>query len=298
MRHTHAFLREVLVDRIGMILKPLNRVEAGRMITALHNLHAFGRARTWQNDYQTRSDIHLTDSVSIFAEIGYTRGQTYFKIDWRPPQFGMVEWQAYIDLLANQFGITYSDLMRRGKVSYLEVAADYEGVDSGELFVYHPTLKSGRRFPTGEQIFPSLYIGHPSHSRCFFHTYSRAQRIDSLSVGSLTRIEARYRYTGLVAAALLETPLALRNEFLRLCVCDRSRARRLASAYVGLGLPFLATEERHGAQRAFLDVSPASRRLFFMRSLNSTRCDWWNPAAIWGLVPDAIRHALTPATPL
>jgi hypothetical protein len=145
MRRTHADLREVTVDRIALLIRRLYREEAGRTISALHNLRAIGQARTWTTDYHTKSEIPLSPTVSIFAEVGYTTGQTYFKVDWKPQELGAIEWRALLVLLEGRFGLTFESLLRRGLVTYLEIAADFEGVDTGDILVFHRTLKSGSR---------------------------------------------------------------------------------------------------------------------------------------------------------
>lgn len=254
---------------------------------ALSILHGIGdvadspHIKHWRGQYGSR--LMLKGGLQAIAQINTGISKTQYRYwQWElwpdhitRPEYSPAwqEFQALFKTLAADHDPVYSldHAIDAGKISYLEIARDFVGVDKQDLLPWTAHAKKGDIWQkVGEK--GAIYVGGKDSSRQFVIYDKRLQLIakgQHCPCPSLVRVEARLRSPGIMATELGQ----LEDPFPHLHIASLSKARALSKEKQWHN--FIENASNHGVSSAFSQLSKHYRKIYRER-LNECAVKWWN----------------------
>lgn len=266
------------------ITVPLNPDQYSVALSILHGIAdaaASPNLKHWRSKYGSR--LMLKDGLQSLAQIttGISKTQyRYWQWELWPDHIARNEYapaweefQVLFNILAAAHDPVYSldHAIDAGKISYLEIARDFVGVDKQDLLPWTVHTKKGDIWQKGIEK-GSIYIGGKDSPRQFVIYDKRLQLIakgQHCPYPSLVRIEARLRNTGIPARDLDQ----LEDPFQALHIASLSKARALSKEKQWQF--FIQNASNNGASMAFSQLSKHYRKIYRER-LNECAVKWWN----------------------
>ena len=160
-----------------------------------------------------------------------------------------------------------------GKISYLEIARDFVGVEKESILPWTSHSRKGDIFKDHKQgTNGAIYIGSKDSPRQFCIYDKRLQLIakgQHCPHPSLVRVEARLRHPGILAKDLGQ----LEDPFQALHIASLSKARALSKEKQWQS--FIQNASNDGAAKAFSELSKHYRKIYRER-LTECAVKWWN----------------------
>lgn len=257
---------------------------------ALSILHGIGdvagspHIKHWRSQYGSRLMLKGgKDGLQSIAQITTGISKTQYRYwQWelwpdhiRLPECSPTweEFQALFSTLASDHDPVYglNHALDNGKVSYLEIARDFVGVDKHDLLPWTAHAKKGDIWQKGNEK-GAIYVGSKDSPRQFVIYDKRLQLIakgQHCPYPSLVRVEARLRNPGILARDidLLECPF----QSLRLASLSKARALSKEKQWNG----FIENASNNGISSAFSQLSKHYRKIYRER-LNGCAVKWWH----------------------
>ena len=254
---------------------------------ALSILHGIGdvadspHIKHWRGQYGSR--LMLKDGLQSIAQITTGISKTQYRYwQWelwpdhitRPEYFpAWQKFQALFNTLAADHDPVYSldHAMDAGKISYLEIARDFSGVDKQDFLPWNAHTKKGDIWQKGSEK-GAIYVGSKDSPRQFCIYDKRLQLITKdqhCPHQSLVRVEARLRNTGILARDLDQ----IEDPFQALHIASLSKARALSKEKQWQS--FIQNASNNGASMAFSELSKHYRKIYRER-LTECAVKWWN----------------------
>ena len=275
------------IDRLRITV-PLNPDQYSVALTVLHGIGDVADTpdiKHWRSQYGARLALKSGSQSLATLHAGITKQQyRYFCWETWPDHLARDEYrpaweslQYSLNLLIGTHGhddAVYSldHAIDTGKVSYIEVARDYVGVEKESILPWTSHSRKGDIFKDHEQgTKGAVYIGSKDSPRQFV-VYDKKKHLLSKGINSpypsLLRIEARLRNPGVLARDIDQ----LGNPFDSLHIASLSKARALSKEKAWQS--FIQTAANDGAVTAFSTLSKHHRKTYRERL---TQCDvgWW-----------------------
>ncbi len=161
--------------------------------------------------------------------------------------------------------------MDAGKISYLEIARDFAGVDKHDLLPWTAHTKKGDVWQKGIDK-GSIYVGGKDSPRQFV-IYDKCLQLVAKGQHcphpSLVRVEVRLRHPGILARDLDQ----LEDPFQSLHIASLSKARALSKEKQWQS--FIKNSSNNGVSTAFSQLSKHYRKIYRER-LTKCAVKWWN----------------------
>ena len=203
-----------------------------------------------------------------------------FRLTLCPSKFRGDEFDQFketLGLLLPDFN--YEKLYQTGKVNYLELACDTLSHRKNRFLPYRRgCVKSKVWIDAVEGHQGTTYLGS-EESNLRFAIYDKYKQMTAMgkkpftSTMPHTRIEARMRSLGVVAADLLN----IENPFLKLRIADLQSAKAMSDDPDWQA--FLVDSLQVGVPEA-LHTRPEKRKKY-REALSSVKVNWWSPAERW-----------------
>ncbi len=274
------------IDRMKITV-PLNPDQYSVALSILHGISDvadFKNLKHWRGKYGSRLMLKGgVDGLQSIAQIttGITKQQyRFFQWELWPDHITRPEhspaWAAFQSLfhtLAADHDPVYSldHAMDAGKVSYLEIARDFVGVNKEDLLPWTARTKKGDIWQKGNEK-GAIYVGSKDSPRQFVIYDKRLQLIakgQACPHPSLVRVEARLRSPGILAREIdqLEDPLK------SLCMASLAKAR--IHSKEEQWQEFIENASNNGASTAFSQLSKHYRKISRER-LSECAVNWWH----------------------
>lgn len=271
------------IDRMKITV-PLNPDQYSVALSILHGIADVAESKNLKyRRMQYGSRLMLKSGLQSIAQVstGITK-QKYRYWQWelwpdhilRPEYFPTwKEFQSLFHPLAADNDPVYSldHAMDAGKVSYLEIARDFVGVDKQDLLPWTAHTKKGDIWQKGSEQ-GAIYVGSKDSPRQFVIYDKRLQLIakgQHCPHQSLVRVEARLRNTGILARDLDQ----IEDPFQALHIASLSKARALSKEKQWQS--FIKNASNNGASMAFYELSKHYRKNYRER-LTECAAKWWN----------------------
>ena len=271
------------IDRMKITV-PLHPDQYSVALSVLHGIADVAKSKNikhWRGQYGSR--LMLKSGLQSIAQIttGISKTQyRYWQWELWPdhitrPEYSPAwkDFQSLFHTLVADHDPIYSldHAMDAGKVSYIEIARDFVGVDKQDLLPWTAHAKKGDIWQKGSEK-GAIYVGSKDSPRQFVIYDKRLQLIakgQHCPHPSLVRIEARLRNTGIPARDLDQ----LENPFQALHIASLSKARALSKEKQWQS--FIQNSSNSGASMAFSQLSKHYRKIYRER-LNECAVKWWN----------------------
>ena len=271
------------IDRMKITV-PLNPDQYSVALSILHGIwDVAGSKNIKHRRMQYGSRLMLKDGLQALAQIttGISKTQyRYWQWELWPdhivrPEYSPAwkEFQSLFATLAADHDPFYSldHAMDAGKVSYLEIARDFVGVDKQDLLPWTTHTKKGDIWQKGTEK-GAIYVGSKDSPRQFCIYDKRLQLIakgQHCQHPSLVRVEARLRSPGVQARDLDQ----LEDPFQALHIASLSKARAFSKEKQWQ--LFIQNASNNGASMAFHNLSKHYRRIY-REQLFECAVKWWN----------------------
>ena len=271
------------IDRMKITV-PLNPDQYSIALSILHGIADVAESKNikhWRGQYGSR--LMLKSGLQSIAQIttGISKTQyRYWQWELWPDHITRNEYspawedfQSLFHTLAADHDPVYSldHAMDMGKVSYLEIARDFFGVDKQDLLPWTAHAKKGDIWQKGNEK-GSIYVGSKDSPRQFCIYDKRLQLIakgQHCPHPSLVRVETRLRQPDVLARDLDQ----LEDPFQALHVASLSKARALSKEKQWQ--LFIQNASSNGASMAFSELSKHYRKIYRER-LTECAVKWWN----------------------
>ncbi len=271
------------IDRMKITV-PLNPDQYSVALSILHGIADVAESKNikhWRAQYGSR--LMLKDGLQSLAQITTGISKTQYRYwQWelwpdhilRPEHFPAWEdFQSLFDTLAASHDPVYSldHAMDAGKVSYLEIARDFSGVDKKDLLPWTAHARKGDIWQKGNEK-GAIYVGSKDSPRQFVIYDKRQQLIakgQHCPNPSLVRIEVRLRNTGILARDIGQ----IGDPFQQLHIASLSKARALSKEKAWQS--FIQAAENYGVATAFSTLSKHHRKTY-RECLTECVVSWWN----------------------
>lgn len=271
------------IDRMKITI-PITPKEYSVALSILHGIGDVADSphiKHWRGQYGSR--LMLKDGLQSIAQINTGISKTKYRYwQWElwpdhiaRPEYSpaWLEFQALFKTLAADHDPVYSldHAMDAGKISYLEIARDFVGVDKQDLLPWTAHAKKGDIWQKGGEK-GAIYVGGKDSPRQFVIYDKRLQLIakgQQCPCSSLVRVEARLRSPGIMATELDQ----LEDPFPHLHIASLSKARALSKEKQWHN--FIENASNHGASSAFSQLSKHYRKIYRER-LNECTVKWWH----------------------
>ena len=273
------------IDRMKITV-PLNPDQYSVALSILHGIADVADSKNlkhWRGQYGSR--LMLKVGLQSIAQIttGITKQQyRYWQWELWPDHITRNEylpaWKAFQSLfhtLVAAHDPVYSlDHARdEGKISYLEIARDFVGVEKESILPWTSHSRKGDIFKDHKQgTNGAIYIGSKDSPRQFCIYDKRLQLIakgQHCPHPSLVRVEARLRHPGILAKDLGQ----LEDPFQALHIASLSKARALSKEKQWQS--FIQNASNNTASTAFSELSKHYRKIYRER-LTECAVKWWN----------------------
>lgn len=273
------------IDRMKITV-PLNPDQYSVALSILHGIADVSDSQNlkhWRAQYGSR--LILKDGLQSIAQIttGITKQQYRFW-QWElwpdhivRPEYSPAweEFQSLFSKLASDHDPVYGldHAMDTGKVSYLEIARDFVGVEKESILPWTSHSRKGDIFKDhlhGNK--GAIYIGSKDSPRRFC-IYDKRRQLIAKGLpclhSSLIRVEARLRNPGILARDLDQ----LHDPFLSLHLASLSKARSASKEKQWNNFIKIALDD--GAPMAFFNLSKHHRKIYRER-LSDCAVNWWH----------------------
>ena len=273
------------IDRMKITV-PLNPDQYSVALSILHGIADVADSKNlkhWRGQYGSR--LMLKEGLQSIAQIttGITKQQyRYWQWELWPDHITRNEylpvWESFQSLfhtLAADHDPVYGldHAKDTGKVSYLEIARDFVGVEKESILPWTSHSRKGDIFKDHKQgTNGAIYIGSKDSPRQFCIYDKRLQLIakgQHCPHPSLVRVEARLRHPGILAKDLGQ----LEDPFQALHIASLSKARALSKEKQWRN--FIQGASNDGAAKAFSELSKHYRKIYRER-LTECAVKWWN----------------------
>lgn len=273
------------IDRLKITV-PLNPDQYSVALSILHGIADVADSKNlkhWRGQYGSR--LMLKDGLQSLAQIttGITKQQyRYWQWELWPDHITRNEylpaWKAFQSLFhtlvaAHDPVYSLDHAMDTGKVSYLEIARDFVGVEKESILPWTSHSRKGDIFKDHKQgTNGAIYIGSKDSPRQFCIYDKRLQLIakgQHCPHPSLVRVEARLRHPGILAKDLGQ----LEDPFQALHIASLSKARALSKEKQWQS--FIQNASNNTASTAFSELSKHYRKIYRER-LTECAVKWWN----------------------
>lgn len=280
----------VSIDRIGVVLNLINE-EYGAVCSGLWDMAGEPGYEVWKNDKQcwTKAAVSLGENQSLRLHVGISHHKGFIKIDYNPASLTKPQWQE----LAMQLGFTledgYSTLYAHGRVSYLEIAADFHGIEWGGLLPFDSRLQNSNWYPPYPASKATAYLGRRGSTRVI-RTYDRVEKQKAQGIltmnGPVTRVEAVLRRL----QRLIPELHTVKSPFETVGFCDCNAAMNAFTEQQWK--TFVQNCKWEGTSKALALIGPLKKT--YLKRLQSLNVSWWNPAAVWSQYPQALQILKAP----
>lgn len=271
------------IDRVKITV-PLNPDQYSVALSILHGIADIADPKNikhWRGQYGSR--LMLKDGLQSIAQIttGISKTQyRYWQWELWPDHILRTEYtpawkdfQSLFHILAADHDPVYDldHAMDTGKVSYLEIARDFVGVDKQDLLPWTAHIKKGDIWQKGSEK-GAIYVGSKDSPRQFVIYDKRLQLIakgQHCPHPSLVRVEARLRHPGIPAKDLGQ----LDDSLQALHIASLSKARAFSKEKQWQS--FIQNASNNGASTAFSELSKHYRKIYRER-LTECTVKWWN----------------------
>lgn len=271
------------IDRMKITV-PLNPDQYSVALSILHGIADVADSpnlKHWRGQYGSR--LMLKSGLQSIAQVSTGISKTQYRYwQWElwPDHIARNEYalaweefQALFNILAADHDPVYSldHAMDMGKMSYLEIARDFIGVNKQDLFPWTAHAKKGDIWQKGIEK-GSIYVGGKDSPRQFVIYDKRLQLIakgQHCPYPSLVRVEVRLRHPGILARDLDQ----LEDPFQSLHIASFSKARALSKEKQWQS--FIQNASNNGASMAFSQLSKHYRKIYRER-LTECTAKWWN----------------------
>ena len=274
------------IDRMKITI-PLTPAQYSVALSILHGIGDVADSphiKHWRSQYGSRLMLKGgKDGLQSIAQITTGISKTQYRYwQWelwpdhiRRPEYtpAWQEFQALFNTLASDHDPVYGldHALDNGKVSYLEIARDFLGVDKQDLLPWTAHTKKGDIWQKGNEK-GAIYVGSKDSPRQFVIYDKRLQLIakgQHCPCPSLVRVEARLRSPGIMATDLDQ----LEDPFPHLHIASLSKARTLSKEKRWHN--FIENASNHGASSAFSQLSKHYRKIY-RELLNECAVKWWH----------------------
>lgn len=274
------------IDRMKITI-PITPAQYSVALSILHGICDVADStliKHWRSQYGSRLMLKGgKDGLQSIAQITTGISKTQYRYwQWelwpdhiRRPEYtpAWQEFQALFNTLASDHDPVYGldHALDNGKVSYLEIARDFLGVDKQDLLPWTAHTKKGDIWQKGNEK-GAIYVGSKDSPRQFVIYDKRLQLIakgQHCPCPSLVRVEARLRSPGIMATDLDQ----LEDPFPHLHIASLSKARTLSKEKRWHN--FIENASNHGASSAFSQLSKHYRKIY-RELLNECAVKWWH----------------------
>ena len=273
------------IDRLKITV-PLNPDQYSVALSILHGIADVADSKNlkhWRGQYG--SGLMLKDGLQSLAQIitGISKTQyRYWQWELWPDHITRNEylpaWKAFQSLFHTLvaahdpvYGLDHA--RDEGKISYLEIARDFVGVEKESILPWTSHSRKGDIFKDHKQgTNGAIYIGSKDSPRQFCIYDKRLQLIakgQHCPHPSLVRVEARLRHPGILAKDLGQ----LEDPFQALHIASLSKARALSKEKQWQS--FIQNASNNTASTAFSELSKHYRKIYRER-LTECAVKWWN----------------------
>ncbi len=283
----------LFIDRIALVYSPSSSEEYSLFWNYLWGFQGEPQHKFVTTTHETHVSVKLANS-RLVLQLGYSHHKSYFKVEFKPHEMAVEDWEALHDNLDNIFESGYQTLLEKGRVSCIEIATDIPGITPAGLFPFDTRSTNSLRYPLppappdSPAPWETVYLGHRTSGRST-KVYDKVKQLKTKGIkkkGLLTRIEARRRRTKLRVDELMKLP----NPFLSVGICHMSVVQSASTA--PHWQEFLANALQHGPQLAL--GMAGKRRKQYKTRLKQLQCDWWHPTTLWKSFPAALDVLLHP----
>lgn len=274
------------IDRMKITI-PITPDQYSVALSILHGIGDVADAqhiKHWRGQYGSRLMLKGgKDGLQSIAQITTGISKTQYRYwQWelwpdhiRRPEYTQTwdEFQFLFNTLASDHDSVYglNHAIDNGKVSYLEIARDFVGVNKQDLLPWTAHAKSGDIWQKGNEK-GAIYVGSKDSPRQFVIYDKRLQLIakgQHCPQSSLVRVEVRLRHPGILARELdqLEAP------FQSLHIASLSKARTFSKEKQWQS--FIQNSSNNGASTAFSKLSKHYRKIYRERLIECA-AKWWN----------------------
>ena len=225
---------------------------------------------------QIKMQIPGTPELIVLLQVNpYVHSRPFLRAELNTDKLGsdgLAYVKSQLDYLL-PFG--YAQLLNNGKITRADFAIDIYGVHIEEIVTKPHRLRSHRSIVGQDSVLETVYFGSPRGNQLV--VYDKVKQLKSVNLEPehevMTRIEAR-RKPNLPFLSLPDMP----NPFAKTEILDLSVINSLDPAYV---LQLFRDSCRVRGLKAALKILPSPVRSKFLKTLNGTGYQWWNPDAIW-----------------
>jgi hypothetical protein len=225
------------------------------------------------------SKCHVLLQASPKAQLNH-----FFRLEWNPAKTGPAAAKRIADTLeVFSPGFDYDHVLKYGRITRLDMAADLKGVILDDNLWEAPN-KQCRVLYVHRGELSTLYLGKKKGNSVAIYDKRRELGLPA-STPPWTRVEARLKPQRLIC----DLP-SLPNPFTRISVYDVLEA--------GLPLPtadiraFLDSCQKRGLRDAVRFRSSADRAEF-TSIVRAARPDWWEPKTLWETWEELLLAALS-----
>lgn len=275
------------IDRMRITI-PLNPDQYSVALSILHGIADVAESKNikhWRNKYGSRLMLKGgKDGLQSIAQIttGISKTQhRYWQWELWPdhiirPEYSPAwgEFQALFNTLATNYGPVYGldHALDNGKVSYLEIARDFVGVEKESILPWTSHSRKGDIFKDHQQgTKGAIYIGSKDSPRQFCIYDKRLQLIAKglpCPHPSLLRVEARLRNPGILARDI-DQP---QDPFQSLHIASLSKTEDFSKEKQWRN--FIQGASNDGAAKAFSQLTKHHRKIYRER-LSECAVKWW-----------------------
>ena len=272
------------IDRMKITV-PLNPDQYSVALSILHGIADVAESQNikhWRAQYGSR--LMLKDGLQSLAQITTGISKTQYRYwQWelwpdhiRRPEHtpAWEDFQSLFHTLAADHDPVYSldHAMDMGKVSYLEIARDFVGVEKESILPWTSYSRKGDIFKDHKQgTNGAIYIGSKDSPRQFCLYDKRLQLIAKglpCPHPSLLRVEARLRSPGILARDIDQ----LQDPFQSLHIASLSKAEDFSKEKQWQN--FIQGASKYGAATAFSQLTKHYRKIYRER-LSECVVKWW-----------------------
>lgn len=243
--------------------------------------------KVWKSEYTTKCSIDLGAGNTLMIQAGISHNRLYIKFEFNPNKLSKTEWGDLYSHMSLLMDYGYHTLHEKGRVNYIEIAADAPDLEFAGLFFYDEKLRNANNTYWKQG---TIYLGSEKSSRSFI-AYDKTKQLKDCfgqELGhSLTRIEARLTNLTLTLGELEQ----LSNPFESLHVGRMlDLQEKKGDSVWGLFKKRCLTM---GVQDA-LSLAGAARKKM-LQTLAEVAKPELNPSQSWGQFPTALNILKPPA---
>lgn len=270
---------EVSIDKICLIHTIQEKEHYNAILQFMHGFIKEYKGKGhyyWKTKYSTNIKVNLDKQCDMVIRAGITHSKLYAKFEFNAGKISAEGWEYLCCLFELIFDDGYKTAYENFRVDYLEIAADFKGIEFSQVNAIDNRVKE---FSDLYKSVGSIYYGSKKSKRGFI-IYDKAKQLKEVKGvhldHPLLRVECRLRLPNTKLKDIGE----IKNPFIPLRIFDVSKKHPLATGLLWKKFKELIQESGCDAQAAYLSLSPIERqaidyRVFLCRSY------WWDPIKVW-----------------